>query len=313
MMGQQRKRREEINIKALTTKKMWRQPPMAQRTKLAMDAMSAALQLRQSQKIGIWSPLSPYDLAESLGVEVRFQDYSSMEGIYSKKNPGPLIIISSLRPTGRQAYTCGHELGHHVFKHGSRIDQLINSQPTHGYFNPEEFLADCFAGFLLMPKSAINKAFADRGWNPSSCTAQQLYTIAGLFGVGYTTLIQHLSQTLKLMPDTLAKSLSKISPKQIRSIYLGQDFSEDLIIVDAHWSGRAIDIQVGDYIQLPINTFSEGDCVRFQEKNGQTVLFCGAIPGLGRFDQPDTGWSAFVRVSRRGYVGRNVYRYWEDT
>ena len=285
---------------------------MAQRTKLAMDAMTAALQLRQSQKIGIWSPLCPYDLAESLGVEVRFEDYGSMEGMYSKKNPGPLIVVSSLRPAGRQAYTCGHELGHHVFKHGSRIDQLINSQPMQGSFNPEEFLADCFAGFLLMPKSAINKAFADRGWDPGSCTAQQLYTIACLFGVGYTTLIQHLSQTLKLMPSTLAKSLGKITPRQIRSMYLGKDFSEDLIIVDTHWSDRAIDIQVGDYIQLPINTFNEGGCVRFQEKDARTVLFCGATPGLGRFDQPDTGWSAFVRVSRRSYVGRNIYRYWEE-
>ncbi len=312
MIEQQKVRREDININILSTKKIWRQPPMAQRTKLAMEAMSAALKLRQSQKIGIWSPICPYDLAESLGVGVMFADYPSMEGIYSKKNPGPLIIISSLRPAGRQGYTCGHELGHHVFKHGSRIDQFINPQPSKEYFNPEEFLADCFAGFLLMPKSAINKAFADRGWNPSSCTAKQVYTIACLFGVGYTTLIQHLSQTLKIMPYTLANSLSKISPKQIRSMYLGQDFSEDLIIVDANWSGRAIDIQVGDYIQLPINTFSDGDCVQFQEKDGETVLFRGALPGLGRFDQPATGWSAYVRVSRRGYVGRNVYRHLED-
>ncbi len=284
---------------------------MAPRTKLAMDAMSEAIQLRQSQKLGIWSPICPYDLVEKIGVKVWFEEYRSMEGMYCKK-PGPLIVISSLRPSGRQAYTCTHELGHHTFKHGTHIDELIISQPAQGYFNQEEFLVDCFAGFLLMPKSAVDRAFAIRGWNPRTCTAQQVYTIAGLFGVGYRTLIQHLNQTLRLMPSSLADNLSKISPKQIRSKYLGKDIREDLLIVDTYWAGRPIDIQVGDYIQLPVNTFSEGDCIRLLEKSEDKVLFCGETAGLGRFEHPDTGWSAFVRVSRRGFVGRNIYRHLEE-
>ena len=41
---------------------------MERKSKLAMDAMSAALQLRQSEGFGLWTPVCPYDLAEKLGI-----------------------------------------------------------------------------------------------------------------------------------------------------------------------------------------------------------------------------------------------------
>ena len=58
---------------------------------------------------------------------------------------GPTVILSSLRPPGRRAFTCGHELGHHVSGDGTRVDQLVGQwqPPT---FDSREFAADCFAG-----------------------------------------------------------------------------------------------------------------------------------------------------------------------
>ncbi|HVB22014.1 MAG TPA: ImmA/IrrE family metallo-endopeptidase [Ktedonobacteraceae bacterium] len=288
------------------------QQQMERKRMLAMDAMSAALQLRQSEGFGLWVPVCPYDLAEKLNVEVRFIDLPSMEGMYSKDSK-PIILISSLRPAGRQAFTCTHELGHHVFKHGTHVDEVINPQLARSQSDDKEFLANCFAGFLLMPKSAVNQAFATRGWDIRSCTPLQLYTIAGWFGVGYATLIHHLSSTLKLLPQASANSLKKVSPKDIRLKYLDKEMNGDLILVDAHWSERAIDIQVGDYVHLPVNSVIERECVRFQEQDEKGSLFCAVAPGIGRFYQPDTGWSAFVRVSRREYIGRNMFRHLEDS
>lgn len=278
---------------------------------LARNAEEAALKMRRSAKISLWAPACVYDLAEHLGIEVIFTDIPSMEGMY-RKTDSPLILVSSHRPPGRQAFNCAHELGHHAFKHGFCIDEIINQARSQKSFDPREFLADCFAGFLLMPKSAVSRAFTIRGWDMQSCIPLQYYTIAGWFGVGYGTLISHMSNTLRLIPASSAKELLKLSPKQIRSGHLGTDMSENLVIVDAYWSEQAIDIQVGDLIQLPADVVSEGNYVCFYKQSEHGSLFCGAAPGLGRFYQPSTGWAAYVRVSRRGYAGRSIFRHLED-
>jgi Zn-dependent peptidase ImmA (M78 family) len=137
---------------------------MERRRSLVMDAADAALRVRQSAGLGMWTPMCVYDVAEKLGIEVRFVDISSMEGMYCKIAT-PLILVSSLRPSGRQAFTCAHELGHHIYKHGTRIDELVDRPTAKSRFDPEEFLADCFAGLLLMPKSAVSRAFAICGWD----------------------------------------------------------------------------------------------------------------------------------------------------
>jgi Zn-dependent peptidase ImmA (M78 family) len=285
---------------------------MDRRKQLVMNAMAAALKVRRTAGITLWNPVCVYDLADQLEVEVRFVDIPSMEGMYCK-NDLPAIFVSSLRPTGRQAFTCGHELGHHVFKHGSRIDKMIEQTSAQSQFDPEEFTADSFAGFLLMPKSAVERAFTLRGWDLHSCTPLQLYTIAGWLGVGYTTLVYHMSNTLNLIPQSSVRDLMKVSPNKIRSARLGKDINENLVIVDEYWSDRAIDIQVGDLIQLPIGTVNERDCVQFHSQDENGSFFVGMAPGRGRLYQPSTGWSAYVRVSRRDYVGRSIFRHLEDS
>ena len=300
-----------MGVSTLRPENIERRQSMERRRSLVMDAADAALRVRQSAGLGIWTPMCVYDVAEELGIEVRFVDISSMEGMYCK-TATPLILVSSLRPSGRQAFTCAHELGHHIYKHGTRIDELVDRPTAKSRFDPEEFLADCFAGFLLMPKSAVSRAFATRGWDIRSCTPLQLYTIAGAFGVGYTTLIQHLSSTLNLLPRSRADELVRISPRQIRSAHLGQETKEDLVLVDTHWYGRSIDIQVGDLVQLPADVVGEGECVSLSEQGKEVLLFRGAVPGVGSFHQPSTGWSAYVRVSRRDYVGRSIFRHLED-
>lgn len=312
MIGQRKELVVRTNSSTPSSKFIGRQYSMIWRKQLVLDASAASLKVRRSQGFGLWTPICVYDLAESMGIEVRFLDIPSMEGMYCRE-PGPVIVVSSLRPSGRQAFTCAHELGHHVFRHGGHIDKNMIQQSTNSQSNPREFLADCFAGFLLMPRSAVSQAFAVRGWDIYSCTPLQLYIIAGWFGVGYATLIHHMSNTLHLIPQALAESLAKVSPKSIRAELLGREISEDLFIIDSCWSDRSIDIQVGDFIQLPINTLSEGNCVHLYEENQIGSLFCGTSPGIGKLYQASTGWSAFVRVSRRGFVGRNRFRHLEDT
>lgn len=135
-----------------------------ERRRLALRVMRTALRLRQQDGIVADQPCCVYDLAEKHGVEVRFAELPSAEGIYS---PGkPVIIISALRPAGRQAFTCAHELGHHLQGHGERFDELVEERGKRRRYDPKEFEADCFASALLLPKTAVMRGLAARRFSP---------------------------------------------------------------------------------------------------------------------------------------------------
>ena len=276
---------------------------------IARQAMAAALRTRLSVGYGLDHAVCVYDLAEKLCVEVRFLDVPSMEGMYTSAS-SPTIIVSSLRPPGRRAFTCAHELGHHNRNDGVEIDELVE-QWDKPRFDPKEFAANCFAGALLMPKMAVSRAFAVRGWSMDDCTPEQALMVAGYFGVGYTTLVHHLRSALQVLPDTRAQALLKVSPREAQSLLLGWQTPQTVAVVDAHWIGRPVDVEVGDLIFVRGGAKSEGACIEPSSDVEHGRLFRAAMPGIGRLEAGTT-WSAFVRVSRRDYVGRALYRHWEE-
>ncbi|MEM7537470.1 MAG: ImmA/IrrE family metallo-endopeptidase, partial [Chloroflexota bacterium] len=269
---------------------------MSKRQQLARDAAQKAMKTRIKYELGLADALCPYDLAEKMGVSVRFFDVPSMEGMYCKDKQA--IIISSLRPKGRQVFTCAHELGHHIYGHGNMPDE-VQAQSVHkGRFDEKEYLADCFAGFLLMPKLAVNHAFSKREWDTEKPHISQIYSISNWFGVGYETLINHMSYSLKLLSHSYAEKLLKHRPKAIRTRIFPDSASTDLICVDEHWSNRAIDIQVNEYILLPPNVIAEGSNITLIEKSNERTIYKGIKPGIGRFYTEYSEWSSFVRISK---------------
>ena len=244
-------------------------------------------------------------------MEARLVDVPSLEGMYYRAS-SPLILVSSLRPPGRRAYTCAHELGHHVLGRTSHIDEVLAQQPGERASDTEEFVAECFSGFFLMPNSGVSRAFTIRGWDVRSCTPVQLYTVAGWLGVGYARLAHHMSMSVRLMQPSHARGLLRTAPKYIRSELLGEDADGNVIVVDAHWAGRAIDVEVGDQILLPPDANVRGECVKPLAAAEGRARFRAVAPGIGQFHLPSENWSAYVRVSRKGYVGRAVFRHLED-
>lgn len=128
---------------------------------LARHAMQATIDVRFKIGAGLEEPICAYSVSERLGVRVRCVEIS-MEGIYSQ-TPLPRILISALRPLVRRHFNCAHELGHHVFGHSSTLDELNETLEAYNNQSPEEFIADSFAGHLLMPVLGIRRAFARRG------------------------------------------------------------------------------------------------------------------------------------------------------
>ncbi len=283
------------------------------RRDLALDALGRALSLRSEMGLKPQTPAPVFDVIDRLGIQLRFMPIPSLEGVY-RAQPSPIILISSDRPPGRQAYTGSHELGHHIYGHGVAVDEASEDagQEPPASAGPEEYLADRFAGFFLMPKTAVKHGFRVRGWEPKKCTPRQVYTVAGWLGVGYATLVHHMRGSLRMLTYPQSARLLKATPRDIRAGILGREVRENLFIVGEKWIDRAVDVQVGDLILLPSGTHHEAKNLRVVEETEAAVLLTSTAPGIGRVYDPGSGWAAFVRVSRRNYVGLGPYRHWED-
>lgn len=277
---------------------------------LARLALGTALDIRKKANIPLNMPLSIYDLCTSMGIEVRFVNIS-MEGNYI---PGkhPVFLISALRPAARRAFTCAHELGHHVFGHGFKLDELIETRPSTEK-TPEEFLADCFASFLLMPALGIRKAFAQRNWKFAEVTPEQVYTIACDFGVGYGTLVTHLSVGLKLISYSQSQALKKVKLSSIKESFVGDiDIDRRLIVVDSQWLSPVVECEVGDHILVDGSVSAQNDSLQMLSPVSGKLLFKAARRGVTALKDMDGTTSKQVRIMAHQFIGLNRYLYLPD-
>ena len=122
------------------------------------------------------APIPVFDIIEYLGYDVDFRK----DGIYEDKNllGGTLIDQKTIEINenlsdheGRMNFTAAHEVGHIILhvpfyneKHGKDVSEhKIISRKDGGFEGtkkePEEWQADKFAAFLLMPSGLVKKAF----------------------------------------------------------------------------------------------------------------------------------------------------------
>ena len=284
--------------------------PTPTRRQLANQAMQAAIAVRATAKLDHHSPICVYGLAETLGVTVRFNNIN-MEGMYQRGRP-PRIHLSARRPLPRRAYSCAHELGHHVFGHGSSIDELREEAKAHPWQDPNEFLADIFAGFTLMPVIGLRRAFARRNWTPATATATQMFTISCHFGVGYGTLLTHLSTSANMISRVRAAALERITPKALRTDILGVPTPEPLIIADSQRGGQPLDAEVNTLLLMPPGTQATATNLVHERDLPDGRLFRAVRPGIVRASANSGTWATFVRIAPEAYVGLARYRHLEN-
>jgi Zn-dependent peptidase ImmA (M78 family) len=282
---------------------------------LAIRALRAAAETRRKGHVSRDSPICIFDLAERLEVEVRFVDAPSLEGMYSHSETGTILLPSlHHRPPGRLAFSCAHELGHHIFGHGTRVDEYLRKQSRRRVTDPEEWLADCYAGYLLMPRSAVLDCFQRRGLSICNATEIDIYIIAGELGVGYRTLISHLRWSLRLLPSDRARMLARSTPKAIRAELLRECRYRHLTVVDSTWKSKAIavDLRFGDAAIFPAGTRIDGQSVRISKNTETGVVVEGIQVGRSRAILANDDQAVFIRVSKADYVGRSIFRHLED-
>ena len=283
--------------------------PAFDRRAAAMKAMQSAITTRAKAQVDQQRPACIYGICERLGIMVRFNDIN-MEGMY-ERGARSRIHLSALRPLGRRVYNCAHELGHHVFGHGSTIDEL-REDPAEAWQNPNEFSADTFAGFILMPTLGLRRSFAVRGWSPETATAAQLFTVGCEYGVGYGTLVTHLSTSMNAISRDRAKMLQRSTPKSLRADILGTHVPEPLIVADRHTASTTIDAEVSTLLLLPPDTRATGNNLIVERDLEIGRLFRATRPGIAQATACEGSWTTFIRVARQSYVGLAQYRHLED-
>ena len=271
-------------------------------------ALRAAIETRMRLSIDQEDPICIYDVAQKLELEVKFQGGSSFGGMYFKDRE--TVIVPALRPPGRQALTCAHEMGHWRFKHGTRIDEASEIQGE--LKNPDERVATLYASYLLMPREAVDRAFSRRKMLPQSCSPIGVYEVSGQLGVGYATLIHHLRWSVRRISAGHARELLKINPKELRAQVLGDCESQHLIIASKVWEKVPVDLRVGDYAVLPHAAVVEGTSVELVGSCSIGKIIRAILPGRSRAECVKSGWACFIRVCRMNYVGQSRFRHEED-
>lgn len=282
----------------------------AGRKALVMQGMQASIAARVKAGMDLKNPICIYRLCEAHDVAVRFNDIN-MEGMYDRA-PRPRIHVSALRPLARRTFTCAHELGHHVFGHGSTIDELREDQVSTDR-PPNEILADTFAAFVLMPTLGLREAFAKRGLDPNRATALDMYAIACNFGVGQATLVNHLAYGISMINQMQRDRLGRITPKKIRTELLGEVVSVPLTLADPHWNSPTLDMEQDALLLLPSGVVVDASMLAPERELTAGRLFRAARCGITRVTIPGTSWATYVRIAQRQYVGLARFRHLEET
>jgi Zn-dependent peptidase ImmA (M78 family) len=280
-----------------------------EKIELAREAMQATINVRFQLGVGLEEPICTYSACERLGVPVRFVDIS-MEGIYSHM-PLPRILLSAFRPLVRRQFNCAHELGHHVFGHRSKVDELLETLEEYDDHSPEEFIVNSFAGHLLMPVLGIRRAFARRGIEAASAHPHQMLAIASEFGVSYDALATQLTFCLNEISPGRRKELIRARPVLQRAMVAAND-GRGLAFLDDQYSASTLDVEENYLIVAPKGTVASNHCAVSLGNCQFGEIFKVVKPGNVEMFVPSTSWTVSIRSTRQNFVGLARYRYLED-
>jgi len=249
-------------------------------------------------------PICPYNLAESMGIDIRFVNIPSFEGMYLADDG--VILISADRPEGRKRFTCAHEIGHHILGHGTVIDEIIEK----GSDKEIEKEADFFAGMLLMPSSAVMRASKDLGIDFDSLEPQEAYMLSKYFGLSFTAFLAQLHLNLKLINAATYKNIKPIKLQDIKATISPIKTNGQIFIVGDWWRERAIDVEVGDFIIVDNNCDFEGPQIINKLDLFDIQMYEAISPGISKLTNDN--WGAYIRVSRKNYSGMYQFRHEEE-
>lgn len=272
----------------------------------AIQIASKALKTRKTYLgVGLHTPICPYSLCESMGLDLRFVRIPSFEGMYVANHN--LVLISSERSEGRKRFTCAHEIGHHELGHETTIDEIVE----HGSNKQEEQEADFFAGMLLMPSSAINRTLNRYGAVVEKLESNDAYILSRYFGVSYEAFIFHIHRNLRFINHKQYRKLKNIKLVDIRKSISGTTTKSQVFLIGDWWDEKAIELEVGDIVVSKKSLSIDGPQIfkkLTQESFGH--MYEAVSPGITRLFNDN--WNCFSKISRQKFQGFFQYKYDEE-
>jgi len=269
------------------------------------QSVKAALECRIRHGIPLDAPCDIYELITQHGVDLRFMEVTSLEGLYLVDGSSAQINVCGNRSSGLQKFIAAHELGHHIFGHGAMIDEESDFKAKFSSYPNEEKLVEVFARFLLMPPRAVHKGFRNIGSVLGQLTPEDIFRVSCWLGVGYSTLLNQMCFSLHMLEKKDLERLSKDKPQRIKISleptrrHYGHD---ELWPAHSSWNGLRIHAGIGDTLtgitDCASSVLSQTGKFIFRASSvGET---CCRLKGDG---------TVTVSVARNPYIGLYKYRY----
>jgi Zn-dependent peptidase ImmA (M78 family) len=169
-------------------------------------------------------PLDPYKLLAKLNVITVFKEMTdNFSGMAVKNSYGKYMLVNSGDILARQHFTIGHEL-YHLF-----IQEVFESRICKvGLFNKkdkEEYNADWFASYLLMPEDGIYELLPKEELGKNKITLNTVVKMEQYFAVSRAALLNRL-MFIDLI--TKAKIIELKEPGTIKRSALLMGYSNEL-------------------------------------------------------------------------------------
>ena len=134
--------------------------------------------LQKNNILTIYSPLSPE--FSGMAIKINFTEV-----------PKRFILVNSNHTIGRQHFTISHELYHLYYQ-----TDFTSSKSNAGTFNkdgnPEEYKADLFASFLLLPTAGISQMIPENEFPKNRITLKTILAIEHYYSCSRNALLNRL-------------------------------------------------------------------------------------------------------------------------
>ncbi len=248
------------------------------RRQIFVGAMAAARRAHMEFGVDRTDRVDVFSVLEATEADVFFRPLKSICGAYlPSEGPLPAMLINSNMPLSRQRYTAAHELGHVYMKHRTvSLDREVGIVfEERKDLNEEEFAAEAFAAFFLMPKPLVMRSIRELHIEVTQLNPAAVYLLALKMGTSYVATVNQI-HTLKLIRWATAARLRNVRPKLIKQELNDAEGSgrHDVWVLDEHWNGQNIFPAPEDTvrIELPEVPTSGYSWLWVERPRGLTVL-----------------------------------------
>jgi Zn-dependent peptidase ImmA (M78 family) len=190
------------------------------------------------------------------GVDCLARPMPKLFGFYfGPDDSGPGVLLNASLDEIGLRHTAAHELGHHVFNHGSRADtdlDIAGLQPQRVWTAVEK-QAESFAAWFLMPPPAVDAALRRIGIEQVQ-QPEQAYEVARWLGTYYAGTVRHLHR-LKKIDAKAAASWPRIPPQRLRARLHRPTLEKptsQLFLVRPSAQCGTLHVAAGDLLLLPL-------------------------------------------------------------